>query len=148
MAPILAVLGLLVASAASALPLPFFRTANFTQVGAFPTGSGPGQPDAGYVEPAFLSNGFYGLRLGPIPILADPYAGTARPVGPYPGGTPTVSAVLAGYLHRDPKGRQRVLAAAPFPFGTEVTVNGNSANTAVLSIESVDNCGMTAHFLG
>ena len=78
----------------------------------------------GYVAPAFLSNGFHGLRLGPIPFLADPYAGTSRPSGPYPGGTPTVPAVLAGYLHRDPKGRQRVLAAAPFPFETAIRVGG------------------------
>ena len=33
---------------------------------------GPGPRDGGYVAPAFLSNGFHGLRLGPIPILADP----------------------------------------------------------------------------
>lgn len=68
----------------------------------------------------------YGLGL-----LWLPDAGTERPAGPYPGGSPTVPAVLAGYLHRDPKGRQRVLAAAPFLFGTEVTVGARklSSNT-------------------
>jgi len=111
------------AAARPRFPLPHFRTTNFTQMGNLPTGLGPdagGQ--GGYVAPAFLSNGFHGLRLGPIPFLADPYAGTSRPSGPYPGGTPTVPAVLAGYLHRDPKGRQRVLAAAPFPFETAIRV--------------------------
>lgn len=80
----------------------------------------------GFVAPAFLSNAFHGIRPGPIPLVADPYAGTTRPAGPYPGGTPTVPAVLAGYLHHDPKGKQQVLAASPFPFETEVEVEGSS----------------------
>ena len=124
--------------AQQAQPPPFFSTANFTQVGNFVTGSGPGPQDAGFVAPSFLSNGFHGLRVGPIPFVADPYAGTARPSGPYPGGTPTVSAVLAGYLHRDPKGRQRVLAAAPFPFGTAIMV-GTTSLASDLHLVSVQN---------
>ena len=121
-------LALMLASAPAALstfgsPLPLLRATNFTQVGAWPKGAGAGTP-SDYVAPAFLSNGFYGLRVGPIPLLADPYAGTARPTGPYPLGTPTVPCVLGGYMHRDPKGRSRVLAAAPFPFETDVIIDG------------------------
>jgi trehalose/maltose hydrolase-like predicted phosphorylase len=104
----------LMLSIVAAFDIPLLSTTNFTQ------------GELGFVAPAFLSNGFHGIRPGPIPIVADPYAGTTRPSGPYPGGVPTVSAVVAGYLHRDPKSRQQVLAASPFPFETDVVVEGVS----------------------
>jgi hypothetical protein len=108
-------------------------TTNFTQVGNYPTGVGVSVP--GYIAPAFLSNGFLGVRAGPIPLLAGAFAGTTRPRGPFPGGVPTVPAVVAGYMHRDPKGRERVLAAAPFPFETYTLVTSPLGGGAVTSLQ-------------
>ena len=77
-----------------------------------------------FVAPAFLTNGFLGLRPGPIPLVSNPYAGAASPPGPYDGHTPTVSATVAGFLHTDPGGKQPILAPAPFLFETDVVVDG------------------------
>ena len=44
-------------ASATPLPLPLLTCTNFTQVGSYAKGIGPGTSDSGFVAPAFLSNG-------------------------------------------------------------------------------------------
>ena len=99
------------AQAASAPPPPILEATDF---------SAPA-----FIAPAFLTNGHIGVRPGPIPLVANPYAGAARPLDPdgKPSFDPTVPAVVAGFMHRD-SGRQTVLAPAPYPFSTIVRLDG------------------------
>jgi hypothetical protein len=63
------------------------------------------------LQPGIPSRGLslaHDSSANPVQFL---FHGSSRPPGPYPGGTPTVPAVVAGYMHRDPKDRTAVLTA-------------------------------------
>ena len=50
-----------------------------------------------------------------------------RPPGPYPTGTPTVPATVAGFLFQDVhNGQHQVLAPAPYLFETDIIVGSVS----------------------
>lgn len=72
-----------------------------------------------FAAPAFLTNGFMGLRPGPVPLLADPFAGAPTPLG----FDPTVPATVAGFMYRDIS-LHVVPAPAVYPFATAVLVDG------------------------
>lgn len=72
-----------------------------------------------FAAPAFLTNGLLGLRPGPVPLLAGPFAGAPPPLT----FDPTVSAVVAGFMYRDVS-LNEVVAPAPYPFATAVLVDG------------------------
>ena len=72
-----------------------------------------------FAAPAFLTNGLLGLRPGPVPLLAGPFAGAPPPSG----FDPTVPAVVAGFMYRDVS-LNEVVAPAPYPFATAVLVDG------------------------
>ena len=74
-----------------------------------------------FVAPAFLTNGFIGLRPGPAILLPDPFAGAApRSSSVF---DPTVPATVAGFLYRDVS-LHSVLAPAPYPLATDVLLDG------------------------
>jgi hypothetical protein len=73
-----------------------------------------------FVAPAFLTNGFIGLRPGPALLVPDPFAGAAASPT---GFDPTVPCTVAGFLHRDVS-LHRVLSPAPYPFVTDVFLDG------------------------
>ena len=74
-----------------------------------------------FKAPAFLTNGFLGLRPGPVPLLADPFAGAPAPkAGSF---DPTVPATFAGFRYRGVS-LHEVPAPGPYPFATAVLVDG------------------------
>ena len=72
-----------------------------------------------FAAPAFLTNGFVGLRPGPVPLLADPFAGMPPPLA----FDPTVPASVAGFMYRDVS-LHVVPAPAVYPFATAVLIDG------------------------
>jgi trehalose/maltose hydrolase-like predicted phosphorylase len=76
-------------------------------------GSGPSIPvlgrrgDSSDVDAAYLSNGLIGIRPGRIPIQTAP-------------------ACVAGFVGIHPTFRVESLSPAPYPFTTDIRVNGNS----------------------
>ena len=84
-----------------------------------------------FLAPAFLTNGFVGLRPGPNPLVADPFAG-----GPSPTDfDPTVPATVAGFLYRD-VGLSEVLAPAVYPFATRVWLDGSEVPPGQLRVQT------------
>lgn len=57
MLPVVTLLELWTPASATPLPVPVLTFTNFTQVGSYAKGIGPGTSDSGFVAPAFLSNG-------------------------------------------------------------------------------------------
>lgn len=115
-------------------PPPVLTTTNFSR-GAF-------------AAPAFLTNGFIGIRPGPIPLVADPFSGTTAPSG----FDPTVPATVAGFMYRDVS-LHEVLAPGPYPFATAVLLDGTdllraTGARAVPLSQTLDMaCGeLTTHF--
>ena len=95
-------------SAGATAPPPILTATDFSPRGAFKA-------------PAFLTNGFLGLRPGPVPLLADPFAGAPAPkAGSF---DPTVPATFAGFRYRGVS-LHEVPAPGPSPFATAVLVDG------------------------